>query len=123
MTKLKPHQQKIADFVCKEIALGKGLRELARENEDVCQSTIYDWLNKYPEFAEQYTRAREEQADTHFDDIMRIADNTNQDVNDRRLRIDARKWVAGKLRPKKYGDKIDIGGNLNVRIGNDDADL
>ncbi len=25
-----------------------------------------------------------------------------------RLRIDTRKWLAGKLKPKKYGDRINL---------------
>jgi hypothetical protein len=29
-------------------------------------------------------------------------------VNRQRLRIDARKWSAAKLRPKQWGDKIDV---------------
>ena len=44
-----------------------------------------------------------------------IADDTSKDngfagsvvVARSRLRIDARKWLASKLAPKKYGDKID----------------
>jgi hypothetical protein len=28
----------------------------------------------------------------------------------RRLQIDARKWIASKLKPKKYGEKLAIGG-------------
>ncbi len=27
-------------------------------------------------------------------------------IEHRRLQVDARKWYAGKLRPKVYGDKI-----------------
>ena len=27
-----------------------------------------------------------------------------------RLRVDARKWLAAKLAPKKYGEKIAVGG-------------
>jgi len=89
------------------------------------QSTVYDWLFKYPAFAEQYTRAREEQADTLADEIIAIADEDpvmaeyrDKDgnlvdikidsgyVNYQRQRIDARKWTAMKLKPKKYGDKL-----------------
>jgi hypothetical protein len=37
-----------------------------------------------------------------------------------RLRIDTRKWLASKLKPKKYGDKLELGGDdnspLTVRI-------
>jgi hypothetical protein len=43
-----------------------------------------------------------------------IADDTSKDsgfsgsiaVAKSRLRIDARKWLASKLAPKKYGDKV-----------------
>src|SRR5262249_9536395 len=73
-------------------------------------------------FREQYARAREAQADVLFDEILDIADNASNDwmqANDpnnpgwrqnseairrSQLRIDTRKWMAGKLRPKKYGD-------------------
>jgi hypothetical protein len=35
-----------------------------------------------------------------------------------RLRVETRKWMAGKLRPKVYGDKIDVehGGSVSVQI-------
>lgn len=34
-----------------------------------------------------------------------------------KLRVDARKWVAAKLKPKKYGDKIDVtSGNEPVKM-------
>jgi len=88
------------------------------------QGTIYAWLFRYPSFQEQYARAREEQADTLADEIVAIADETpemNPIIDKRtgeliemqmhsayiqwqRNRIDARKWTAMKLRPKKYGD-------------------
>jgi hypothetical protein len=29
-------------------------------------------------------------------------------VNRQRLRIDARKWTASKLRPKQWGDRVDV---------------
>ena len=29
-------------------------------------------------------------------------------VNDKRLRIDARKWIASKFRPSHYGDRISV---------------
>ena len=33
----------------------------------------------------------------------------NHDVIQRdRLRVDARKWMLGKMQPKKYGDKLDV---------------
>jgi hypothetical protein len=89
------------------------------------KSTIFDWLRRHPEFADHYVRAREDQAETMAEEIVDIADETPDtvpvydkegNVIDIKLdsayiswqknRIDARKWTASKLRPKKYGDKI-----------------
>lgn len=89
------------------------------------KATVFRWLANKPEFSDQYARAREAQADCLFDDILAIADDgrndsytdddgrarTDFDVIARsKLRVDARKWMAGKLRPKVYGDKLAIGG-------------
>jgi hypothetical protein len=74
-----------------------------------------------------YTKAREDQADTLADEIHAIADqmpmektdkegNTSLDsayINWMRLRIDARKWTASKLKPRKYGDRLALGGDAD----------
>lgn len=77
------------------------------------------------DFREQYMRARETQADVLAEEIVEIADDGRNDwmeINDpdnpgykfngehsarSRLRVDARKWFASKVAPKKYGDKIE----------------
>jgi hypothetical protein len=94
------------------------------------RSTVYDWLLRHPEFADQYARAREEQADTLADEIIAIADEQPEiiAVTDKKTgaliehkldgaflqwqknRIDARKWTAMKLKPKKYGDRMAVEG-------------
>jgi hypothetical protein len=59
---------------------------------------------------EQYARARELQAEYVFDEITEIADLAVEEANaigKARLRIDARKWAASKMAPKKYGDKVE----------------
>nr|WP_267550443.1 hypothetical protein [Rhizobium rhizogenes] len=96
------------------------------------QTTVFRWLNANDDFRQQYARAREVQADTLFDDILDIADNARNDWMERRgeddagwqvngenirrsqVRIEARKWMAGKLRPKVYGEKLDI--DLNGKV-------
>jgi len=88
-------------------------------------STVFLWLKDHPEFSEQYARAREAQADTLADEILEIADDASNDwmmkndpdnpgwlanqehIQRSRLRVDSRKWYAGKVAPKKYGDRID----------------
>lgn len=74
-------------------------------------STVFKWLGK-PEnapFVEQYTRAREEQAENDADKVTDLGDRCAAGTIDpaaARVAIDAAKWSAGKRLPKKYGDKI-----------------
>ena len=124
---------KIAETICDLIASGLSLREICRKDEFPDFSTVKRWLRKNEEFRAQYAHAREEQADYLVDEIMEIADDGTNDWMKRqgddgqeievanydhiarsRLRVDARKWAASKLAPKKYGDKIsqEISGSL-----------
>lgn len=120
----------IATVICIRIAEGESLRQILRDEGMPAQSTVYEWLLRHPEFAENYTRAREEQADTLADEIISIADEQPEVVAvvDKKTgaliehkldgaflqwqknRIEARKWTAMKLKPKKYGDRVAVEG-------------
>jgi hypothetical protein len=120
----------IAMVICMRIAEGESLREIVKTEGMPVQSAVYEWLLRHPEFAEQYTRAREEQADTLADEIIAIADEQPEiiAVTDKKTgaliehkldgaflqwqknRIEARKWTAMKLKPKKYGDRVAVEG-------------
>ena len=119
--------QKVADMICIGLSEGMSLRQILKADTTgvlPAQSTVYDWLLRYPDFAEQYARAREEQADTNADEILEIADERPPEFKDdkgrvyldqtfiqwQKNRIDARKWTAMKLKPKKYGDKLGLHG-------------
>lgn len=122
--------QHIASVICIRIAEGESLRKILRDEGMPAQSTVYDWLLRHPDFAEQYTRAREEQADSLADEIIDIADEQPEviAVTDKKTgaliehkldgaflqwqknRIEARKWTAMKLKPKKYGDRMAVEG-------------
>jgi hypothetical protein len=94
--------------ICEKLALGDSLRKICEEEDMPAMSSVFLWLTKYPEFSEQYTRAREAQAEAHADRIVEIADNISITPDHKRIMVDARKWVASKLKPKRYGDKIDL---------------
>jgi hypothetical protein len=72
--------------------------------------SIYKWLREHDEFANNYARARENQADTFADAIIDEADKAvdKDSAAAAKVKVDARKWVASKLKPKKYGDKLDM---------------
>lgn len=107
--------QSIADEVCRRLANGESLRKMCRDDSLPSRETIRQWLRDVPEFVGQYARAREEQADHYAEEIIDIAD-TSEDAQIGRLRIDARKWTASKLAPKKYGDKLDLNHAGAVKI-------
>ena len=61
--------------------------------------------------SERYAHAREQQADLYADEIIKIADDctpTHEEIAKARVRIDARKWKAARLAPKKYGEKSEL---------------
>lgn len=105
--------QAIFDTICERLSNGESLRGICRDDGMPQVSTVWRWMVDNEERRNQYTRAREEQADTLADEIVAIADNAT-DAQIARLRVDARKWFASKVAPKKYGDKTDITSNGNT---------
>jgi hypothetical protein len=93
--------------ICGRMAEGESLKSICRDDRMPDIKTVYRWMMANAEFRHQYACAREDQADTMADEIIDIADEKTEDANSRRVRIDARKWVAAKLKPKKYGDKVE----------------
>jgi hypothetical protein len=121
---------KLASEICTRISNGEALRQICMREDMPNQSSVYLWLARHPEFSEMYTRAREEQADTLADEIQAIADETPETnpiysktgelikiemhsayIQWQKNRIDARKWVAAKLKPRKYGDRVELTGD------------
>lgn len=91
------------------------------------RALFHKWLLNDTELTDQYARATELRADNIFDEILEIADDASNDFTEKqgkdgevfevfnaehvqrsRLRIDTRKWMLGKMNPKKYGDKVGI---------------
>lgn len=128
------YSRDVADAICAAIADGQSLREICSQEKMPDKATVFRWLEANEAFRDQYARAREIQADTLFDEILEISDNSKNDWMERRgqddagwqangehiqrarLRVDARKWMAGKLRPKVYGEKLDLNHTGTVRV-------
>lgn len=107
MGPLVKYTQEIADKICNHLSEGNSLRSISQIEGMPSVEAVRLWLRTNEDFLAQYMRAREEQADHYADEIIGISD-TEEDPQKARVRIDARKWVASKLKPKKYGDKMDI---------------
>lgn len=135
--------EKIVDILCCKIAEGKSIRQAVIDMPEITKTSIFNWLmlgNKkdclpiFKYLLDQYTLARRVQAEGFIDEIMEIADNGKNDwmetedpnnggyryngeaVGRSRLRVDTRKWVACKVLPKVYGDKIDLENNIKIEL-------
>lgn len=121
----------LTDLICERLACGESMRSISRDDGMPAMSTLFKWLREHDEFSQQYAKAKEESADALVEDMLDIADNqvgnpligedgepvknadgyvmTSVDgpaVAHAKLKVDTRKWAASKLKPKKYGEKI-----------------
>ena len=130
----KKEIKKIKETIIQRISTGKSLKFILDSDKKLpSRPIIYKWLNDQnkefdKEFLNNYERAISDRADYLVDEIVTIADDqekdiyineagivcTNHNVISRStLRVNTRKWIAGKMRPKKYGDRQEI--NLNTK--------
>lgn len=118
------YSQELADRICSELADGKSLRTVCKTEGMPSTQTVFRWLRTHEGFCDQYARAKDEAADALVDEMLDIADVATNDwmevhdkdnvgyrlngeaINRSRLRVDTRKWIASKLKPKKYGEKV-----------------
>jgi hypothetical protein len=127
-------QQNIADVICDRLANGESLRAICRDEGMPSEATVRAWaLDDVCGFAAQYARARELGYDRLAEEILEIADTPKPGksrvqkadgqveereadmIEHRRLQVDSRKWMLSKMLPKRYGDKLELNGDLTVR--------
>jgi hypothetical protein len=100
------YTEDLGDLVCDGICRKIPLARLCDEDDSLpTPRTVYKWLRVHPEFVQNYTRAKEDQADYLAEECLEIADHDGLEPADKRIRVDTRKWLASKFQPKKYGDK------------------
>lgn len=118
----------LATAICDRLAVGESLRGICALDGMPDKATVFRWIARHEAFRDQYARAREAQADYLADEIIEIADDGSGDyiekplgddgatvsvvdhehISRSKLRVDARKWFAAKVAPKKYGDRVSL---------------
>lgn len=125
----------LAEKICTEIASSaKSMKTICKEL-NVPLPTVLAWLSPgntrhIAVFEQMYIRAKELQADFLAEEMLEIADDATNDymtmvkgdttyqaenkenINRSKLRLDTRKWIAAKLKPKKYGDRLELDGRV-----------
>lgn len=116
------YTKELGKEICDTLATSvHGIRRICRENEHFpAYQTIQEWRESRKEFSDWYEAGKLKQALRFAEDIVDIVDElvdpfimTDKGpvanpiaVPHARLRMDARKWIACKLLPKVYGDKM-----------------
>ena len=127
--------ESIALKVCLRISQGETLRAICEDSAMPSHQTVYRWVAVEPTFRTDYARAREAQMEGWADDIVEIADDATNDYMERigkggavervvdpetvqrsKLRLDARKWLMSKLASRRYGDKVSIDLDANMKV-------
>jgi hypothetical protein len=111
----------LGDLICSMLAEGISLKRVCEKAEMPSRQTIYTWLRIHETFLDNYMRAKDDSADAYADDIADIADRVMDrdpqrriDPHAARVAIEGKKWAASKLKPKKYGDKLDLTGETTI---------
>jgi hypothetical protein len=128
--------QEIADTICDRMAAGETLRDIVKDPSMPCNKTVFYWLTRRPDFADQYARARAQLLDYWADEMIEISDDGSNDWMEKRIgkdvvsvldhehvlrskiRVETRRWLMSRLAPHKYGDKTltEHSGGVTVEI-------
>lgn len=127
------YTEAIATEICQRVGEGETLNQICRDEHMPARPTVVSWvLQNKDGFSDIYTRAKDLQMEQWADEIIDVADDATNDFMERkngddkesswvlngehvqrsRLRIDSRKWLLAKLKPKVYGE-----GTQRVEVG------
>ena len=117
----------LVSAICFDIATTTKATYLICPDHGIDYATFKRWCVDDEDVRAKYARAKDMQADILAEQIIHIADDSSKDtmqkfdqngkpidVEDKewtsrsKLRIDSRKWLASKLKPKKYSEKMDL---------------
>lgn len=99
----------IGEEICRRIADGESLRSICRDKHMPELATVHRWTgdSSHP-LCDQYARARDKQADYFAGRVAEVADDTlngKYDPQAARVAVDAFKWTAARMAPKRWGDR------------------
>lgn len=103
---------KLLAAICANLAEGKSLRKICREQK-LPESSVRRWILQDEAVMAQTAHARELGCDAMADECIEIADKAELEPADRRVRIETRLKLIGKW-SQRYGDKVTVNSNATV---------
>jgi hypothetical protein len=121
------YSEAVASEICQRMTTGQGLLRICADDHMPDRATVYRWLEANAGFRDRYVRAREALMDFYAEQILVVAFDESGDivvdqapdgrsktvanhakVQRDRLKVDSLKWIASRLFPKRYGDKMEL---------------
>lgn len=99
--------------ICDEVAQSRSLGKILQAEGMPTYTAVMQWMKDNSDLAEMYARAKEAQADYCADELLELSDDLNIPADQKKHMLDTRKWIAAKLKPRVYGDRIDISGKID----------
>ena len=117
------YSPELGDLICRKIANGTPVSRLIEDGLVPSHSTMWRWQEANPEFRAAVERAQEARAEVWADQLIEIADNSDLDPNDRRIRVETRWKVIGSLLYRRYGVKQQVDVNQRIDVGSTAAEV
>jgi hypothetical protein len=126
-------RERLWEFLLRSISSGSSLTAALAALPEPRPS--YFWakhcLRQDADLRSRYQTAMEERADFHADELVALADEepplglsgseASAWVQRQRMRIDTRKFISAKLRPKVWGDHVSVDLNVSQKISINEA--
>jgi hypothetical protein len=109
---LEERLSKVDQAISASIELGI---KRALEFVGISFTQFYKVISAYPDRHASYCRAKECRVDLLVDETIAIAD-TEANPFKARVRVEARQWLASKITPRVYGDRLDLNVTQTVDI-------
>lgn len=116
------YTRELGDEVCQRVADGEPLTHICAEPGMPDSSTIYQWCaHDVDGMRDRMDAARRQRALRFADELAALADQVPQtklEAEWLKTRINTRQWIATKLLPATYGDRVqsEQSGKLTVEI-------
>lgn len=124
----------VTDEMLEEVMLrvsqGESIYRICRDDDAMpSYSTVTQWLHK-AEWAAKYEAAIRSRADKHADEVAEasrelqamVAAGANGDVvQAMKVHINTLQWLASRMNPQKWGDRVNV--DMNAKIVTKEADV
>lgn len=99
-------RRQLCGMVADGMTRATACRALGIRSDDVTH-----WIKTDEKFAAAWRRARDAQISMLADELIEIADQPMKELVDvarAKLRIDTRKWLLARWKPREYGDRAQV---------------